>query len=102
MQERRIIGDSPPRYGGKKAFSTVQPCHEGLCDLLYETEGNERIARFVNYQVARTAAIQAIFSIEAEINNVCVTAAMAKDSTVQIYQSAKTWFSHHKSSLSTN
>lgn len=101
MQERRIIGDSPPHYGGKQAFATVKPCHEGFCDLLYESDGKERVARFANYEVARTAATLAIFSVDAEIKNVCVTAANRKDSTVQIYQSAKTWFSHHKSSLLT-
>lgn len=93
---RRIIGDSPPHYGGKKAVATVMPWHEGECALRYEANGSKHAVRFATYKVARTAAIQAIFSPGHEIDHVCVTAVDPTDHSAPLYQSAKAWLAKHE------
>lgn len=96
MIYRRIIGDSPPHYGGKKAVATVMPWHQGECALHYEANGSKHSVRFATYSVARTAAIQAIFSQEHEIDHVLVTAVNPVDLSAPFYPTARAWLAKHE------
>jgi len=87
---RRIIGESPPRYGGKRAYSTVTPCHSGGCQLRYTLGGKDAYARFPNYTVARTAAIRAVFSAVNDIDGVCVSSDNG-NVKAPVFQNAADW-----------
>lgn len=93
---RRIIGDSPPQFGGKKAVSLVMPWHKGECSLSYEFDGINRRVRFCCYKTARTAAIQAIFSAKHGINNVCVEPVSQEFSKTPLFNTAKDWLAEHE------
>lgn len=88
---RRIIGESPPCYGGKIAEAYVKPCHEGECSLWYELWGVKQCVRFISYPVARTAAIRAIFSPDNGIDFVSVRDSTTRDSMAPLYKSAQEW-----------
>lgn len=93
---RRIIGDSPPQFGGKKAVSLVMPWHKGECSLSYEVDGINRRVRFRCYKTARTAAIQAIFSTKHDINNVCVESVSQDCSQAPLFNTAEDWLAEHE------
>jgi len=72
------------------------PWHQGECALQYEANGLKHSVRFATYKVARTAAIQAIFSPEYEIDRVCVTAVDPTDLSAPFYQTAKAWLANYE------
>ena len=86
----RCVGESPPVYGSRKAFSCVPHDFAGPCCLHYELDGQARIAAFMSYQQALTAATIAIFSDEHDFQHVFIRASTGKESC-QRFSSAQVW-----------
>lgn len=59
--------------------------------LRYELNEVKQCVRFINYPVARTAAIQAIFSADNGIDRVCITETTCFDVAAPPYTSARAW-----------
>lgn len=94
--KRRIIGESPPLYGGKTAYSAVMPNHTGECVLRYRENGCLRSIRLRNYQIARTAAIRAIFTADNDIDDVWVLPVTSADLKHPFFESALAWLANSK------
>lgn len=90
---KRCIGESPPKYGSRKAFATVPPGHEGDCYLYFKLSGTWRAAQLPSYRQARTAATMAIFSPWDEIQSVFISGNYT-GVTVQLneFASARIWY----------
>jgi hypothetical protein len=89
-RERRIIGESPPHLGGKKAYSEILPSHTGKCRVRYRSDKGENFACFPSYGIARTAAIRAIFSQNHTVDGVCLIHVDEKAET-PTYSNAVDW-----------
>lgn len=87
---KRCVGESPPRYGSRRAYCSVSPGFTGACCLHYEVNSQVFMVGFVNYQQALTAATMAIFSQRANFQNVLITA-RNEQVPLKLYGSAKAW-----------
>lgn len=91
--ERKIIGESPPRYGGKKAYSTIGPAHEGSCLLHYSIAGKAETDAFASYRVAMAAATRAIFCTAVDFSQVLLTGPCPQKNTQPYFEDADCWLS---------
>ncbi|MDP4573504.1 hypothetical protein Q8O96_31030 [Pseudomonas sp. LPH60] len=88
----RCVGESPPRYGGKKAYAYVCPRYEGSCFLSFRRNGESYAAEFPNYKQALSAATMAIFAGD-DFSNVYITSTNHPISVKAVFfSSAKQWF----------
>jgi hypothetical protein len=86
----RCVGESPPAYGSRKAYSCVPYDFGGHCCLHYELDGQARIAAFESYQQALTAATIAIFSDYHNFQHVFIRASTGKE-LCQRFENAQVW-----------
>lgn len=90
---KKIIGESPPHYGGKKAYSTIGPAHEGPCLLHYTFAGKAETDAFASYRVAMAAATRAIFTTSIDFSQVLVTEPCPQRHTPHYFVDADCWLS---------
>lgn len=91
--ENKIIGESPPRFGGKKAYSTIGPTHEGTCLLHYSFAGKSEADAFASYRVAMSAATRAIFCTDLDFSQVLISEAFDQKQTPTYFVDAESWLS---------
>ncbi len=94
ITSKRCVGESPPDYGSRRAYSLVGPDFKGPCCLHYELNGKQTKVGFTTYQQALTAATMAIFSLDDNFQQVIIKACTEPD-LCHIYPSAKAWLAHH-------
>lgn len=87
----RCIGESPPIYGGKKAYAYIAASFKGRCLLNYAIDGENHSFEFDDYQQARTAATMAIFSQDIDFVSVNITASYEKE-LAKKNLTAKMWY----------
>ena len=68
----RCVGESPPIYGARKAYSAVPSNYQGPCNLHYTLSGRTHVAAFASYQQALTAATMAIFCEDIDYQRVFI------------------------------
>jgi len=90
MLFRRIIGESPPQYGGKVAYATIGPNHVGCCALLYSLGNESKRVEFASYRIALTAATLAIFCVDTRLAQIKVVDNDGEGAAS--FPSAKEWF----------
>jgi len=92
LKIKRCVGESPPAYGARKAYSELSPAHIGPCYLKYELFEKPHIVQFANYQHALTAATMAIFCIDHDFKFVRISGNSKKSSFI-CHKNAKSWYS---------
>lgn len=97
---KRCVGESPPNYGARCAYSFVTPDFRGQCCLHYELNGIQAIVGFTTYQQALTAATMAIFSIDDNFQQVTIKAS-EETRGYPVFPSAKAWLAHHSRTVDT-
>lgn len=101
ITSKRCVGESPPSYGARCAYSFVAPDFNGPCCLHYELNSKQAIVGFTTYQQALTAATMAIFSIDDNFQQVTIKAC-TEPGICHIYPSAKAWLAHHSRECATD
>lgn len=86
----RCVGESPPAYGSRKAYSCVPPGFEGPCSLHYELDGQAFVTEFSGYSQALTAATVAIFSLRHDFQYVIIRAS-DQTSVVRLRTTLQAW-----------
>jgi hypothetical protein len=86
----RCVGESPPIYGARKAYSVVPSNYQGACNLHYSLRGRAYIATFASYGQALTAATMAIFCEDHDYQQVFIRPGACAGRPTP-YPNAMTW-----------